>query len=121
MPQSYPSVQSFYKREIATSKDVPAQPEPSPAGDGFTEQELADAQDPLSREWNPEREYKEMTIDKLVAGPLAVTFVGRVVNFTTILGSSQKEKSASGWHYLLLKDDTAVISVHLLSPYHLPN
>lgn len=115
MPQGYPSIQSFYKREVA-AQDVEPTPEAPPRrGDGFTEEELADATDPLNRKWNPDREYEEYTIDQLITGPKAVTFVGRLVNFTTVIGSSQKQPKASGWHYILVKDDTAVISVSVSS------
>ncbi|RDL39137.1 Uncharacterized protein BP5553_03477 [Venustampulla echinocandica] len=113
MTQSYPSVQSFYMRETPTEGNASANPSPSSRADGFTEEELADAFDPLNRKWNPEREYEETTIDNLIPGPRAVTFVGRVVNFSTILGNSQKQPQATGWHYLVIKDDTAAISIKL--------
>jgi len=109
------SIQSFYKREVPKppSKDQPS-PELVRPGDGFTEEELADALDPLNRKWNPEREYNEMGIGELVPGPKAVTFVGRVVNLSTITGRSSKQPKAAGWHYLILKDNAAAISV---TPY----
>ena len=116
MAPSYPSIQSFYKRETTTSakNGEEQQPPPKIQGDGFTEEELADALDPLKRKWNPEREYEESTIDKLIPGPKAVTFMGRVVNLSTIYGRSQKQPKATGWHYLIVKDDTAAISVCIL-------
>jgi hypothetical protein len=125
MAPSYPSIQSFYKREVpapAKKEEVLLSSSPSKLCDGFTEEELADALDPLKRKWNPEREYEECTIDKLVPGPKAVTFVGRIVNLSTIHGSSQKQPKAAGWHYLIGKDDTAAVSVSsspspLTSPY----
>jgi hypothetical protein len=115
MPQAYPSIQSFYEREVAAENRETPPEEPLRRGDGFTEQELVDAMDPLNRKWNPEREYEESTIDQLIPGPKAVTFVGRIVNFTTIFGQSQKQPKASGWHYMLVKDDSAAISVSFLS------
>lgn len=113
MAPSYPSIQSFYKREVPTlaKKEEESRSSPSKRGDGFTEEELADALDPLKRKWNPEREYDECTIDKLIPGPKAVTFIGRIVNLNIIHGSSQKQPKAAGWHYLIVKDDTAAISV----------
>jgi hypothetical protein len=116
MAPAYPSIQSFYKREVPTpaKNEEEHQSSPSKRGDGFTEEELTDALDPLKRQWNPEREYDECTIDKLIPGPKAVTFVGRIVNLTTIHGSSQKQPKAAGWHYLIVKDDTAAISVWFL-------
>ena len=107
-----PSIQTFYKSEVPKS---PSEDQPSPelvrSGDGFTEEELADALDPLNRNWNPEREYNEMGIGELVPGPKAVTFVGRIANLSTITGRSSKQPKAAGWHYLILKDDAAAISV----------
>jgi hypothetical protein len=119
MTHSYPSIQSFYKREGPTSakKDEEQQPSSKKKGDGFTEKELADALDPLKRNWDPEREYEEATINKLVPGPKAVTFVGRIVNVSTIFGSSQKQPKAAGWHYLVVKDDSAAISVCFPLPF----
>jgi hypothetical protein len=121
MPSSYPSVQLFYQREVLSSAPEPTALDTTLQGDGFTEEELAATQDPSSRKWNPEREYEELIIDKLVTGPLAVTFAGRVVNFNTYFGTSQKEKSAAGWHYLLIKDDTAAISVAFLFRFLVEN
>jgi hypothetical protein len=109
---AYPSIQSFYKRDVPKSGENPkAETGLIKQGDGFTEEELADALDPLNRKWNPEREYEEMSIGELVPGPRAVTFVGRVVNMSTIFGRSQKQPKAAGWHYVLLKDDAAAVSV----------
>lgn len=111
--QAYPSMQSFYEREVPksveTQEAVPG--ESIRQGDGFTEEELAAASDPLSRKWNPVREYEQCGIGELVPGPKAVTFVGRVVNFSTHFGSSPKEPKAAGWHHLILKDDSAAVSV----------
>lgn len=101
-------------REVPASakrEEEDQQPSPSKQGDGFTEEELADTLDPLKRKWNPEREYDECTIGMLIPGPKAVTFVGRIVNLSTTHGSSQKQPKAAGWHYLIVKDDTAAISV----------
>ncbi|EPE27351.1 Nucleic acid-binding protein [Glarea lozoyensis ATCC 20868] len=124
MPSSYPTIQSFYQPELPASTSIPepTSSQPSPPGDGFTESELLAAQDPLTRPWNPTREYTQLTISSLVPGPLPVTFNGRIVNLSTIRGTSQKEKSAAGWHYLLIKDDSSVISVKLYfaqTPYTL--
>ena len=113
MPQGHPSIQSFYQRDAHVANEVP---QTGPGG-GFTEEELADALDPLNQKWNPEREYEEQGIGQLVPGPRAVTFAGRIVNINTVFGSSQKQPKASGWHYLIVKDDTAAISVcPILSP-----
>lgn len=112
--QAYPSIQSFYEREVpkSTAKDLAATSAAIP-GDGFTKYELSDALDPLNRKWKPEQDYQELGIGDLVPGPKAVNFIGRVVNASTVYGRSQKQPKAGGWHYLILKDNTAAISVHI--------
>lgn len=114
--RSYPSIQSFYKREGPKhSGKGPSVPSGSAGqGDGFTEGELAGALDPLNRKWEPARDYKESSIGDLVPGPGTVTFTGRVVNASTTWGRSQKQPKAAGWHYLILKGETAAISVWYL-------
>ena len=113
MAPSYPSIQSFYKREIPLPAKTKEDAVLVRRGDGFTEEELEDALDPRKRNWNPEREYEGSRIDQLIPGPKAVNFVGRIVNLSTIFGSSEKQPKAAGWHYLIVKDNTAAISVCL--------
>ncbi|KAH7350983.1 hypothetical protein BKA65DRAFT_453725 [Rhexocercosporidium sp. MPI-PUGE-AT-0058] len=113
MKGSYPSIQSFYKREITTEKEPSPDDFPAKAGDGFTEEELSDALDPLNRRWNPERGYEELSIVQLIPGPRAVTFVGRIVNLTTFFGHTPKQPKAAGFHSLIVKDDSAAISIKL--------
>ncbi|RDW82910.1 hypothetical protein BP5796_04401 [Coleophoma crateriformis] len=122
MAPPYPSIQSFYKREVpvpvpksttATTGQGHATSSTVKLGDGYTEDEVAEALDPLARKWNPSREYEERGINELTTGPKAVTFLGRIVNFNTVYGSSRKQPKASGWHYMLIKDDEACISVKL--------
>jgi hypothetical protein len=113
---AYPSIQSFYKREVPKLAEKAEAAQPHLVGDGFTEEELADALDPLNRRWNPQREYEEMEIGELIPGPRAVTFIGRIVNVSTLFGRNPKQPKAAGWHYVLLKDNTATISV-CSSPY----
>tara|TARA_R110002033_G_scaffold161214_1_gene197663 strand:+ start:602 stop:1003 length:402 start_codon:yes stop_codon:yes gene_type:complete len=118
MKTSYPSVQSFYKREVQSETESAIDASPIKAGDGFTEEELSDALDPLSRKWSPEREYEEMNIAQLIPGPRAVMFVGRVVNLSTFFGHSPKQPKAAGFHSLIAKDDSGAISVCVLPCFH---
>lgn len=123
MAPSHPSIQSFYQRETPSSKALPgidSSSSPAPAcspgkviqpGDGFTEEELAEATDPMTRRWNPSREYEEKEIAELVRGPKAVMIVGRVVNFSEILGKSTTQPKARGWHNMLVRDDSGVLQV----------
>jgi hypothetical protein len=113
MAHDGPSIQSFYKPEVRNPQAVPQISEPTKPGDGFTEEELADALDPLHRQWNPEREYEEISISQLIPGPRAITFVGRIVNLKTVAGRCAKQPKASGFHILIVKDDSAAISVRL--------
>lgn len=111
MTPTHPSIQSFYKREVHVQNTEAPEAISAKPGDGFTEEELADALDPLNRKWNPQREYEELYISQLVPGPRAVTFCGRIVNLNTIHGRNPKQPKASGWHFLIVKDDSAAISV----------
>lgn len=111
MVHDAPSIQAFYKPEVRLPHPINPLPSPTKPGDGFTEEELSDALDPLHRKWNPEREYEECGISQLAPGPRAVTFVGRVVNLKTILGTDRKQPKARGFHALILRDDEAAISV----------
>jgi hypothetical protein len=109
------SIQSFYRKEVVVEGEAPP-PSPARPGDGFTEAELA-AIDPLNRPWNPEREYEETSIEDLVPGPRAVTFMGRVVHLNTYFGHNPKQPRAAGHHVLVVKDDMAAISVYF-PPLH---
>jgi hypothetical protein len=114
MTKDMPSIQAFYKPEVRISNAATLPPSPTKPGDGFTEEELADALDPLHRKWNPEREYEECGVGQLVPGPRAVTFVGRVVNLRTVMGKSAKVPKASGFHALIVRDDEGAVSVSRL-------
>jgi hypothetical protein len=111
MVMPYPSVRALYSREpppAITERQDSALFSP---GDGFTKEEIENALDPLKSAFNPSREYLECNIGALSPGPQAVTFVGRVVNFTTQYGRSKSHAAATGWHYLIVKDDTGAICV----------
>ncbi|RFU33351.1 Acting on ester bonds protein, partial [Scytalidium lignicola] len=110
MAPSYPSIQSFYQREPSKSTQLTQSPV---SGDGFTTADLTSHLEPSSRKWNPKREYDVLPIGDLVPGPRAVTFNGRIVNFRTIHGKTQKQPKASGWQYLIVKDSGGAISVKL--------
>jgi hypothetical protein len=111
MVNDAPSIQAFYKPEVRLPNPSNPQPSPTKPGDGFTEEELSDAMDPLHRKWNPEREYEECSISHLVPGPRAVTFVGRVVNLKTILGKDKKQPKARGFQAVIVRDDEGAASV----------
>lgn len=114
MPGTFPSAQSFYENKVPEGREISPH-SPAKKGDGFTEAELADGLDPLSRKWNPEREYEEVSISQLVPGPRAITFMGRIVYLNTYFGHSSKQPKAAGFHSLIVKDDYAAITVCFLS------
>lgn len=108
---SCPSMQSFFQPEVKQPQKPVINHGPANLGDGFTQAEIEETLDPLKRAFDPHREYEECDIADLVAGPLPVTFMGRIVNFTTTIGKSKNEKAAKGWHHVIVKDDTAAICV----------
>jgi len=75
MSSSHPSIQSFYQRETPSTRTRSPQAQslasssPIKPGDGFTEEELAEATDPMTRRWNPTSEYEERNIAQLERGP----------------------------------------------------
>ncbi len=112
MVPTYPSVQSFYQREISLPKvDHHSVPLATVPGDAFNAEEIEIALDPLRTKFNPSCEYVETDIGSLVPGPQRVTFMGRVVNYNVHYGQSKSHAAATGWHHIILKDDTGVITV----------
>mgnify|MGYP003623007014 CR=1 FL=1 len=112
MVSSYPSVQAFYTPEpVQGATEIQKVATPSGPGDGFTEEEVEIALDPLKTPFNPSREYLQCDIGSLIPGPQAVTITGRVVNFNTQYGKSKSHSAATGWHHMIIKDDTGGICV----------
>lgn len=128
MTPSYPSIQSFYQRE-STSRHNQAQQQSGPqsppsstaasplssslpvSDNGFSSSELSSRTGHSHQVWHPQRNYELVKIGDLVPGPRALRFEGRIVNFRTLYGKTQKQPRALGWQYLLVKDDSGVISV----------
>ena len=50
-------------------------------------------------------------IAELVRGPGAVMVMGRIVNFSEVLGKSGSQPKARGWHCMLVRDDGGVLQV----------
>jgi hypothetical protein len=113
MAPLYPSLQAFYKPEpvdgaIVTHKAATL----SGPGDGFSKEEVESALDPLKVPFNPSREYLQCDICSLTPGLQAVTFIGRVVNFNTQYGKCKSHTAATGWHHMIVKDNTGAICVN---------
>jgi hypothetical protein len=111
MALSYPSIQSFFQREVRIDQSAPQGTDISQPGDGFTTEEVERALDPLNSQFKPKGDYKAFEIGFLIPGPQKVTFAGRLVNFTTIHGKSQAQAAAKGWHHMIIRDDTGAIGV----------
>jgi hypothetical protein len=112
MASSYTSVQAFYRPEPVRGATETLEATPiSRPGDGFTKEEVENTLDPLKCPFNPSREYLQYDIGSLTPGPQSVTFIGRVVNFNTQYGSSKSHTAATGWHHMIIKDDTGAICV----------
>ncbi|KAM3418267.1 hypothetical protein BST61_g4268 [Cercospora zeina] len=93
----------------------------TPVGDGFTAEELQEALKPkLQETWHPDCEYADMEISDLIAGPKAVTFMGRVANIFDVANSSRTPRSAKGCVKLCVKDGSGAITVRLWYAAHLP-
>jgi hypothetical protein len=115
MASSYPSVRAFYRPEpVQSTTESYEAVELSKPGDGFNKVEIEHALDPLKSPFNPSREYLQCDIGSLTPGPQAVTFTGRVVNFNIQYGTSKSHAAATGWHHMIVKDDTGGICVSLL-------
>ena len=111
MASSYPSIQTFFQREVRPREAGPRIADQSKPSDGFTEEEIERALDPLQSNFNPTREYLSLDIGSLIPGPQSVTFTGRVVNFSIVNSCSKHQAAAKGWHHLIVKDDSGAISV----------
>ncbi|GIZ40976.1 hypothetical protein CKM354_000429500 [Cercospora kikuchii] len=94
----------------------------TPVGDGFTSEELQEALKPNAQEtWHPDFEYADMEISDLIAGPKAVTFMGRVANIYDVANSARTPRSAKGCVKLCVKDGSGAITVRLWYAKRLPN
>jgi hypothetical protein len=69
----------------------------------------------------PDFEYADMRISDLIAGPKAVTFMGRVANIFDVANSPRTPRSAKGCIKLCVKDGSGAITVRLWWAERLPN
>ncbi|KAI1122165.1 hypothetical protein F5Y10DRAFT_287479 [Nemania abortiva] len=107
MTSSFPSIQSFYSREVASDGVNDSSPTTrASAGDGFTSSEVEAVINPLARPFNPSRQYDVCCIAELQTGPHNYKLTGRLVNFSTT-------GRAEGYYFLVICDGTAAIAVKL--------
>ncbi|KAI1764477.1 hypothetical protein GGR53DRAFT_320492 [Hypoxylon sp. FL1150] len=106
MNSPYPSIQSFYSREVPCNS--PNENGDSQGltqlGDGFTSSEIEAAIHPLSQSWEPPRHYESCPISFLEAGPRNYQIQGRILNFTTVEDSHL---------FLVVSDGSGAIAVKI--------
>lgn len=119
MPAQSPSIQSFYPPS-SSSSSAPSSPNKASGAtsnadlaDGFTISELDSVLHPSSAHWTPSREYEDTEIESLVPGPQAVCLTARIVNFFDQQTPSKMPQAARGCIKLIVKDDTAAMTVRL--------
>ncbi|KAI0965466.1 hypothetical protein F4678DRAFT_467493 [Xylaria arbuscula] len=112
MTSHFPSIQSFYSREV-TSEEGGTSSSYSKIGDGFTSSEVEAVTKPLSRPLRPSRQYDTYPIAELQTGIHNYQFSGRLVNFSTTTGSHETKDGAGGYYFLVVSDGTAAIAIKL--------
>ncbi|KAI0201986.1 hypothetical protein F4808DRAFT_468929 [Astrocystis sublimbata] len=113
MASHFPSIQSFYSRELASEGGHSSSPpQPTEPGDGFTSSEVKATINPLSRPFQPSRTYDVCSIADLQTGPHRYEITGRLVNFSAS-GHHATPTNADGYHFLVICDGTAAIAIKL--------
>ncbi|TGJ79602.1 hypothetical protein E0Z10_g9171 [Xylaria hypoxylon] len=112
MTSHFPSIQSFYSREVV-SEEGQGSSSPVKAGDGFTASEVDAVINPLARPFRPSRHYEICPIAELQTGPHNYQITGRLVNFSSSGGPHGTPVSAGGDFFLVISDGTAAIAIKL--------
>ncbi|KAI0434463.1 hypothetical protein F5Y09DRAFT_356727 [Xylaria sp. FL1042] len=99
MTSRFPSIQSFYSREVASEGGhVPS--DPAKVRDGFTASEVEAAINSHSRPFRPSRHYDSCPIAEIQTGMHNYEIAGRLVNLS----------STGGYYFLVVSDGTAAIA-----------
>ncbi|KAK4645496.1 hypothetical protein QC761_201950 [Podospora bellae-mahoneyi] len=108
------SIQSFYHKDSTPSRSCKPH---NPENEAFTQAEIEAARRPLTQSWRPKGVYEEVTIAELQPGPAKVRFKARIVNFSAATHGRGRGRSAlpENFHTLIVKDDTGVVLLKLLS------
>lgn len=114
---AYPFIQAFYSPGNQLGATEHHDTAISVPGDAFTIDELESTLDPLKSPFNPSHEYTQHNIGELAPGTRPVKFIGRVVSFTTQYRRSNSNVAATGWHQLIVKDNTGAICVSNLASF----
>ncbi|KAI1108223.1 hypothetical protein F5Y14DRAFT_459937 [Nemania sp. NC0429] len=113
MTSHFPSIQTFYSREVPSDGAGRDSSATTKAGDGFTSSEVEAVVRPLSRSFEPSRHYDVCCISELQTGPHSYKISGRLVNFSSTGGPHRTSTNAGGYHFLVICDGTAAIAVKL--------
>ncbi|KAI1140331.1 hypothetical protein F5Y05DRAFT_424238 [Hypoxylon sp. FL0543] len=108
MGAPFPSIQSFYSREVPRSsqdRNTESSEVPKP-GDGFTSSEVEGLLNPLSHPWKPPRNYETCPISFLEAGPHNYQIDGRIVNYAHNFRNR-------GFHFLVVTDGSGALAIKL--------
>ena len=71
----------------------------------------------MLHQWHPSVEYEDVDIGSLMLGPKCLSIVGRVVNFFDQRMPSKMPKAAKGCLKMVIKDNTGVLVVCILSVF----
>ncbi|TRX97170.1 hypothetical protein FHL15_001964 [Xylaria flabelliformis] len=112
MSSKFPSIQSFYSREVAFG-GCSSSSHPVKAGDGFTPSEVEAVTNPLSRPFQPSKHYDVCSIVELETGPHNYQISGRLVNFLSPGGPHRTSTNVEGYYFLVICDSTAAMAIKL--------
>ncbi|KAI0156781.1 hypothetical protein GGR57DRAFT_462339 [Xylariaceae sp. FL1272] len=114
MNSMFPSIQSFYSREIPPSdRDDKESSNSTTAGDGFTSSEVQAVISPLSRSFVPMREYEKCPIVELHSGIYNYEITGRLINYSSSGGPQHVPPSAGEYFFLVISDGTGALAIKL--------
>ncbi|KAK8049188.1 hypothetical protein PG994_010918 [Apiospora phragmitis] len=124
MGSSFPSIQSFFQREVKCGN---GESQPTASGvprDGFTSSEVDASLDPLSAPWTQSRIYEKLPIAHLQTGPRNYEIAGRIVNHSrSIPGQNNQGGDEDIQQYVVVSDGSAAIAVkifHVTPNHHTP-
>ncbi|KAK8089450.1 hypothetical protein PG997_004411 [Apiospora hydei] len=124
MGSSFPSIQSFFQREVKCRHEEPQSTASGVPRDGFTSSEVDAALDPLSAPWTPPRLYDKLPIAHLQTGPHDYEIAGRIVNHSRSMPGQSNQGGDEDIHqYLVVSDGSAAIAVKIFfgkPTHHIP-
>jgi hypothetical protein len=114
MTSHFPSIQSFYSREVPSNGESTVA-DSNTICDGFTSSEIEALKNPLSRPFRPVRDYETCEIAELQTGPHDYRITGRLVNFPSTISSTQRSPGNSSdtgeCHFFVICDGSAALAV----------